>query len=90
MWIETPLDATRGAPASNITLLMRPAERVGGNQARVYEEPVKVALSLTTGIWAPLGELAECFVRDRQWLGAAIAEHLDKLRERVRRAAAQS
>jgi hypothetical protein len=90
MWIETELDGARSAAMDEIVLLLRPAERLADDKARVDGEPVRATLSLSTGRCTPLDERARRLLEHSTWFGAAMLEYLDKLRERARRAAAQS
>jgi uncharacterized protein YchJ len=90
MWIETELDRSGSTPTDEIVLLLRPAERLADNKARVDGEPVKVTVSLSTGHCTPLDERAERLLEHSAWFAAEVVEYLDKLRERARRAAVQA
>ena len=87
--IETRFDAGSDAVADTITLLLRPAERGERISVRAYGEPVTAMLSLATGRCAPVGDVAARLLEEHLWLNHALAERLDWLRERARRASAQ-
>jgi hypothetical protein len=90
MWIETELAGATHTEADAMVLLLRPAERLADDKARVEGERVRVAISLSTGRCTPLDECAERLLEHSKWFAAAIVEYLDKLSERARRIAAQT
>jgi hypothetical protein len=87
--VETRFEPRADAAGDTITLLLRRAERGEGVAVRAYGEPVMATLSLATGRCVPVDEDAARLVREHAWLGGALAERLDWLRDRARRAIAQ-
>lgn len=90
MWIETERADPSQTPTDVMVLLLRPAERLPDNKARVDGEPVRVAISLSTGRCTPLDEQADRLLEHRNWFAGAVLEYLDRLRERAHRIGAQS
>lgn len=79
-----------GADAGEVELLLRPAQQLeDGSAYGKGEEPVVVTLTLATGKYVPADQRAESFLATRAWLGEALRERLDWLRERSSRAAEQ-
>jgi hypothetical protein len=87
--VETQFAAGCDAAADTITLRLRSAERGERISVRAYGEPVTARLSLATGRCAPVDEVAASLLAEHAWLDDALAERLDWLRGRARRAAAQ-
>lgn len=87
--VETRFDAEGDTAADTITLRLRLAERGEHISVRAYDEPVTAMLSLATGQCTPVDEVAAHLVAEHPWLDDALAERLDWLRARSRRAAAQ-
>jgi hypothetical protein len=86
---ETRFDMASDDAADTVTLLLRSAERGESISVRAYGKPVTVTLSLATGRCAPADKVAARLLSDHPWLDDALAERLDWLRDRARRASAQ-
>jgi hypothetical protein len=84
VWAETRFDA----PAGNVTLLLREAERHGGS-VRVVGDRVTATASLSTGRCTPTDEPAALFLANHPWLEEALSQQRDLLQDRGHRAEAQ-
>jgi hypothetical protein len=87
--VATTFDALSDVAADAITLLLRRAERTEGFSVQAYGKPVTAILSLSTARCAPVDEVAARLMEEHAWLADALAERIDWLRGRARRAEAQ-